>query len=84
MGISQCLEQALREQYGGRQKTMAQAWGVKEATLSRWLHRRRIPDSAWYHFLAVSLGTSVEEVHRLCQNERRERMPRPTRRTAVV
>lgn len=82
MGISQILGEVRDKLYGGLQWRMALEWTDKktvlhQATLSRWIRSERVPDPSWYDFLAEKLSddldrpVSVEEVHRLCQNERK-------------
>lgn len=70
MGISQRLCQIKDRDFGGKQLTMALDWDLNQSTLSRWLARDRIPEAIWYDFLAEKLGTTVEDVHRLCMAER--------------
>ncbi|KKK68031.1 hypothetical protein LCGC14_2948130 [marine sediment metagenome] len=75
MGISQLLCEVRDRDYGGEQKAMAAAWAIHESTLSRWIRRERVPTHTSYDFLAAKLGEDVNEVHRLCQNERNQREP---------
>lgn len=75
MGISQRLCEVRDGRYGGSQKAMAEGWGMHESTLSRWLNRHRVPEGTWYDFLADKLGLGIEDVHRLCQEERINGMP---------
>lgn len=70
MSISRKLCEVRDREFGGNQKLMAEAWSIHEPTLSRWINSKRIPEGAWYDYLAERLGTSVDEVHKLCQAER--------------
>lgn len=73
MSISQLLCEVRDRDYGGEQKLMAEQWGIYESTLSRWIRRSRIPDPAWYGFLADKLRLSIIEIHELCLADRQER-----------
>ena len=84
MGISQRLCEVRDREFGGSQKTMANAWECSESQLSRWMKSRTVPDAISYDFLAGKLALSVGEVHELCKAERTRREPAPSQLKVAV
>jgi hypothetical protein len=83
MSISQLLCEVRDRDFGGEQKAMAEAWGIYQSTLSRWIRRDRVPDPTWYSFLAGKFGISISEIYELCMADREAMLAASSAEVAV-